>query len=250
MTTPKLIPRALACGVALAISSYAVAQMPPRLPEPRPMPSRPTNPEPPKPPERQYVNTGVNVGVNTTRRARFDIKSEKLHDIELTDVRTRGNMLRADELTFSVVLMNTGSQTFAFAGNQIDASIIEGHFDYRQRVNVDRRQVPYYPARGDYDITVRTGSVIELPIIIRGQRTQKVGLWPVPSRMSPMPGLRAVKLSSGNAPIEIRPDVWYTIDARLTPSEKDEVEHEHSVFLNVRFNRAGQIAEQQGPFLY
>ena len=175
MTTPKHKSTILACAVALALSSQSVAQAPPSLPEPRPMPKRPGNIKPPpKPAERQYVNTGVAATVNTTQRARFDIRTTKLHDVELEDARMRGAMLRADKLTFNVVVLNSGSQTFAFAGNQLDASIIEGHFDYRQRVNVDRRRVPYFPARGFFDIAVRTGDGIELPIVIRGRKTQKV----------------------------------------------------------------------------
>lgn len=251
MTMSKRKPRLIACAVALALSSHAIAQAPPKLPEPRPMPTRPDDIEPPpKPPDRQYVDTGVQAGINTTQRARFDVRTAKLHDVVLEDARMRGAMLRADKLTFSVVVVNSGSQTFAFPGNQVDASIIEGHFDYRQRVNVDRRRVPYFPARGFFDIAVRVGDAIELPMVVRGRKTQKVAYWPVPAPLRPRPGVRGVQLESGNAPVEIRPDVWYTIDARLTPAEKDEIASRHSVFVNVRFDRSGQIAEQQGPFLY
>lgn len=251
MNTPKHNARILACAVALALSSNAIAQAPPALPDPRPMPTRPTNIDaPPKTTERQYVNTGVQAKVNTTARARFDIRMAKLHDIELVDARMRGSVLRADQLTFNVVVVNSGSQTFAFSGNQIDASVIEGHFDYRQRVNVDRRRVVYHPARGFFDIAVRTGDGIELPMVIRGRKTQKVGYWPVPAPFRRGPGIRAIQLESGNAPIDVRPEIWYTIDARLTPAENDEVAQEHSIFVNVRFDRTGRIAEQQGPFAY
>ena len=251
MKTPNCRTRLLACAIALSLSSQALAQSLPSLPDPRPAPKRPSNIKPPpKQPEREYVQTGVDFRANTSRRVRFDIRAVKLHEVELADARMRGKMLRADNLALSVVVMNTGSQTFAFSGNHIDASIIEGYFDYRQRVNIDRRQVPYYPARGEFDIAVRVGDAIELPIVIRGQKRNKVGLWPVPSPFQRGPGLRAVRLQSGNAPIEIRPDVWYTIDAALTPADDDEIADEHSVFINVRFDRSGRIAEQQGPYLH
>ncbi|MEO1246443.1 MAG: hypothetical protein AAFX56_12245 [Pseudomonadota bacterium] len=196
------------------------------------------------------VTTSVRVPVNTRQRAKFDIHAVKLHEVVLRKPRMRGAMLRADDLSFNVVLQNAGSNTFAFSGNQIDASIIEGHFDYRQRVSIDRRRVPYYPARGTFDIIVQRGGSIELPIVIRGQKTKRVAFWPVPSPFRRRPDVTAIQLESGNAPIEIRPAVWYTIDARLVPAGDDEIEHQHSVFVNLRFDRNGGVAELQGPYLY
>jgi len=253
MISPSKRRKGLACAVALAIATPAAAQVP-RLPEPRPEPKRPTEHEVQRQQPKSQINTkattSVRVPINTSQRAKFDIHTVKLHEVALDKPQLRGSMLRANDLSFNVVLMNAGSNTYAFAGNQIDASIIEGHFDYRQRVNVDRRRVPYYPARGSFDIVVQRGNSIELPIVIRGQRTRRVAYFPVPSPFRKRPDVAAIKLESGNVPIEIRPDVWYTIDARLTPADNDEIDHQHAVFVNLRFDRNGSIAELNGPYHY
>ena len=154
----------LACACALVFAESTHAQMP-ALPEPR-----------------AKTPGTIRVPLNTRQRAKFDIRAEKLHNVALRKPRLRGSMVQAQDLTISVVLVNDGSDTFAFAGNQVDASIIEGHFDYRQRVSIDRRRVPYYPARGIFDIVIRAKDSIELPIVIRGQKTQRVGYRHRPSR--------------------------------------------------------------------
>lgn len=239
----------LAGAVALALGIPAMAQQP-SLPDPKVKPKRPTSYQVQPRKDKTQVHTSVNVPINTTQRAKFDIHAIKLHGVELRKPRMRGRMLRADDLTFQVVLQNAGSNTFAFSGNQIDASIIEGHFDYRQRVKIDRRRVPYYPARGMFDIAIRPNGNIELPLVVRGQKTKRVAFWPVPTPFKRGPGVKAIQLESGNAPIQIRPDVWYTIDANLKPAEDDEIDFQHSVFINLRFDREGGIAELQGPYLY
>ncbi|MDJ0709675.1 MAG: hypothetical protein QNJ14_04755 [Woeseiaceae bacterium] len=245
MFLPTRASRAMTCLCVLALSASVNAQQRPTLPEPRVKPKTPTSYTPPK--QEVHVPGTVRVPINTQRRAKFDIRTEKLHDIVLGKPSMRGNVLRANDLTIKVVIVNGGTDTFAFAGNQIDASIIEGHFDYRQRTTIDRRRVPYYPARAMFDVVVRANSSIELPLVIRGQKTQRIGYWPVPTPVRPAPGLRGVRLETGNARLQLRPEVWYTIDARLKPAKDDEVDDRHAVFINVRFDRNGGVTEMQGP---
>jgi hypothetical protein len=182
--------------------------------------------------------------------SKFDIYVIDVSRIGLVKPRLRGAVLRADEINLSVFLKNRGKETFALANNQIDASIIEGYFDVRERTHIDRRGVSFYPARGLYDIVVESDAKVEVPLIIKGPRQNRVGLWPVPMPNRHGAGLRAVQLSSGEGPVELTPEVWHTITILLVPADADQGAWNHRAFANIRFDRQGGIQELKGPYFY
>jgi hypothetical protein len=180
----------------------------------------------------------------------FDIYLSDVSYIELKKPRIRGGLIRADELIFKAFLKNRGEETFAFANNLIDASIVEGYYDMRERVHIDRTTGTYFPARGIYDIVVESDGKLEVPLIIKGPRQDRVGLWPIPLPNPFGAGLQGVQLSSGEGPVELKPEVWHTISVRLVPADADAGVWNHSAFLNIRFDWQGEIQELKGPFIY
>jgi hypothetical protein len=180
----------------------------------------------------------------------FDIYLSDVSYIELVRPRIRGGFIRADELIFKAFLKNRGEETFAFANNLIDASIVEGYYDMRERVHIDRTTGTFFPARGIYDIVVESDGKVEVPLIIKGPRQNRVGLWPVPLPNRYGAGLRGVQLSSGEGPVELKPEVWHTISVRLVPADADAGVWNHSAFANIRFGWQGEIQELKGPYIY
>jgi hypothetical protein len=157
--------------------------------------------------------------------------------------------LFAEELKVRVGVDNLGTETWAFRNSIMNASILEGFFDFTKRTTINRTTIWHFDTRLTMDYSLESGKLAEVWIPIKGKETNKEVLVKYPL---PIPGLRGVQkvaAKTGNKEIFLVPGLWYTIRLELVPQEQDKNNKNNAVYMNFIIDKSGSITDRKGPFI-
>lgn len=157
--------------------------------------------------------------------------------------------LFAEELKVRVGVDNLGTETWAFRNSIMNASILEGFYDFTKRTTINRTTIWHFDTRLTMDYSLESGKLAEVWIPIKGKETNKEVLVKYPL---PIPGLRGVQkvaAKTGNKEIFLVPGLWYTIRLELVPQEQDKNNKNNAVFMNFIIDKSGRITDRKGPFI-
>ncbi len=157
--------------------------------------------------------------------------------------------LFAEELKVRVGVDNLGTETWAFRNSIMNASILEGFYDFSKKTTINRTTIWHFDTRLTMDYSLESGKLAEVWIPIKGKETNKEVLVRYPL---PIPGLRGVQkvaAKTGNKEIFLVPGLWYTIRLELVPQEQDKNILNNAVYMNFILDKSGRITDRKGPFL-
>jgi hypothetical protein len=202
---------------------------------------------------------GVDARVNTLAAPPdFDIALYSVGDISfspfepgsLRSPEPDSSLFLAETMYVRVTIANRGARTYAFEGNRIEATFVEGYFEPGQS-GFESSDGLRAAASHSLRMEVGQAQVIDMALYhepVRASREDRAGAG-ITRVLSG--GFRGSTNDGYRAPVEIDTLLWYTIDVRLfPPAEYDANDDAHGAYLHVRFNEDGEVKELDGPHFY
>lgn len=224
----------------------------PARPEPQPVVQTPDVEGPPPGPIEAQIVTEVDAEINTSvAPPEYDIALYSLDRFAFYGLEDDGAEFLADRLDVYMFVANRGNETYAFGGNVIKATLVEGRVNHSGLwVDAGAADVGA-SAEHRFGIPVSSAQLATIQLekqnyIENARNVAREGAARVASL-----GLKGSKRFDESKHIRIKPGLWYTADVRLTtPEQYDDDPTNHGAYFYLRFGSAGEILEKQGPHFF
>lgn len=157
--------------------------------------------------------------------------------------------LFAEELKVRIAVDNLGTETWAFRNCIMNASILEGFYDFTKRTTINRTKIWHFDTRLTMDYSLESGKLAEVWIPIKGKETNKEVFVRYPMPIPGLRGIQKVAAQTGNKEIFLVPGLWYTLRVELSQHEQDKNIRNNAVFMNFIIDKSGKITDSKGPFV-